>query len=89
MIRRDNTQIAVVRDDAMLKTSSSINEGAIFGIVGILNIDGSNYLGVISEIAKVGQINKANINKVQTVKLVPFKVSLFEFFTSLNSLVKS
>jgi hypothetical protein len=75
VIRRDNTQIAVVKDDALLKQSSAINEGAIFGIVGILNIDGNNYLGVISEILKVGQINKANINKVATVKLLPFKVS--------------
>lgn len=43
--------------------------------MGILNIDGKNYLGVISEIAKVGQINRANINKITGVKLVPFKVS--------------
>lgn len=76
MIRRDNTHITVVKDDNILKQSSAINEGAIFGIVGILNIEGVNYLGVISEIAKVGQINKANINKVVTVKLLPFKVSL-------------
>jgi hypothetical protein len=76
VIRRDNTHITIVKDDNILKQSSAINEGAIFGIVGILNIEGVNYLGVISEIAKVGQINKANINKVVSVKLLPFKVSL-------------
>lgn len=32
----------------MLKQSTVINEGAVFGIVGILNIDGNNYLGVIN-----------------------------------------
>jgi hypothetical protein len=67
----------VVKDDNLLRTSSPINEGAIFGIVGIINIDGNNYLGVISEIQKVGQINRANINKVTGIKLVPFKVSLY------------
>jgi hypothetical protein len=62
-----------------LRSSSPINEGAIFGIVGIINIDGNNYLSVISEIQKVGQINRANINKVTGVKLVPFKVSKYPF----------
>lgn len=77
VIRRDNTHIAVVKDDTMLKAGSNINEGAIFGIVGILNVDGNNYLGVINEIAKVGQINRANINKITAVKLLPFTVSPF------------
>lgn len=69
----------MVKDDNLLRTSSPINEGAIFGIVGIINIDGNNYLSVISEIQKVGQINRANINKVTGVKLVPFKVSKYPF----------
>lgn len=77
IIKKENTQIIVAKDDNMLKQSTVIQEGAIFGIVGILNIDGSNYLGVISEIQKVGQINRANINKVTGVKLIPFQVSLF------------
>lgn len=36
-------------------------------------------MSVISEIQKVGQINRANINKVTGVKLVPFKVSKYPF----------
>ena len=67
----------------MLKAGSNINEGAIFGIVGILNVDGNNYLGVINEIAKVGQINRANINKITAVKLLPFRVSP-SLFSSLS-----
>jgi len=39
----------------------------------VLNVDGCNYLAVISAISKVGQLNKANINKVTAVKLLPFK----------------
>lgn len=61
----------------MIKATTPINEGAIYGIIGVLNIDGNNYLGVITEIQKVGQINRANINKVTMTKLLPFKVSSF------------
>jgi hypothetical protein len=45
----------------------------------VLNVDGCNYLAVISAISKVGQLNKANINKVTAIKLLPFKVSLFYY----------
>ena len=59
----------------MLKKERTINEGAIYGIVGVINVDSCNYLAVINGISKVGQINRANINKVTSVKLIPFKVS--------------
>ena len=51
------------------------SEGIIQGIVGVLNVNGNNYLGVIVGSAEVGQLNKAKINKVTQVKLIPFKVS--------------
>lgn len=51
------------------------NEGAIQGIIGILNYGDVNYLAVIAGVQQVGQINKAKINKVTAVKLLPFSVS--------------
>jgi hypothetical protein len=40
-----------------------------------LNYGDVNYLAVIAGVQQVGQINKAKINKVTAVKLLPFSVS--------------
>jgi hypothetical protein len=40
-----------------------------------MNYGGFNYLGVIAGMKQVGVINKAKINKVTSVKLLPFSVS--------------
>jgi hypothetical protein len=40
---------------------NKINEGAIFGIVGIMNIVGHNYLCVIKEAADLGVLYGAHI----------------------------
>lgn len=40
-----------------------------------MNYQGANYLAVISHHQHVGTINKAKINKVTGVKILPFTVS--------------
>ena len=52
------------------------NEGPIQGIVGVMNVNGANYLGVISASQVVGTLNQAKINKVTQVKIFPFKVCI-------------
>ncbi len=44
------------------------------GIVGIMNVEGLNFLALINKIEVVGQLNNVNINKVTEVSLIPFKV---------------
>ena len=40
-----------------------------------MNVNGMNYLGVISASQLVGVLGQAKINKVAQVKMIPFKVS--------------
>ena len=72
MIRRDDVQIKVVHDDTQLSSVTRINEGAIMGVIGIINVLGLNFLAVISGCEVVGQLNKVNINKITTVRLLAF-----------------
>jgi hypothetical protein len=44
----------------------------MFGLVGILNLFGFNFLCVIKQIERVAVLNKANINKITGVKIYPF-----------------
>lgn len=53
-----------------------ISEGPIFGIIGILNIIGHNYLGVIKQAEDVGVVYGAHIYKISEVKLFPFNVTI-------------
>ena len=53
-----------------------ITEGPIFGIVGVMNIVGHNYLCVIKEAQVVGLLYGSHIYKVMEVKLFPFQVCL-------------
>jgi hypothetical protein len=48
----------------LLKKERLLNEGAIYGIVGVLKVFNVNYIAVINGISKVGHINRADINKV-------------------------
>ena len=77
VIEKSTTCISIQKDDRLLNTTarSYKNEGAISGIIGILNYQGANYLAVISHHQHVGTINKAKINKVTGVKILPFTVS--------------
>lgn len=74
MIGRKNTNIHILHDDSLLNSVKRINEGAIMGIVGIINVAGLNFLAVIDKTEVVGQLNRVNINKVTGVSMLPFKV---------------
>lgn len=73
MISRKNTSIQIANDDSLLNSVKRINEGAIMGLVGIMNVAGLNFLAVIDKAQVVGQLNNININKVAGVSLLPFK----------------
>ena len=76
VIDRVTTQIKVESTDDLLNKAPRENKTAIQGIIGILNVCGTNYLGVITSTEKVGTLNNANINKVTGVKLLRFGVSI-------------
>ena len=63
VIERSTTNISVVKDDKVLEQARRVTSGPIFGIVGIMNVLGNNYLGVIENAAQVGTLNKAKIFK--------------------------
>ena len=58
--------------DELLNKAPRENKVAIMGIIGIMNVCGSNYLGVITGVQKVGVLNNANINKITQVRMFPF-----------------
>ena len=64
VIDRNSTNISVVKDDTVLDSARRDNSGPIYGIVGIMNIMGCNYLGVIDYAAQVGTLNNAKIYKI-------------------------
>lgn len=49
-----------------------MRDGSIYGIVGIINVNGANYLAVIFKTAKVAVINRSNIYRVENVRLISF-----------------
>jgi hypothetical protein len=55
-----------------LNSVKRVRHGSIFGIVGIINVSGSNYLGVITKSAKVAKLNGSSIYRVVQVKLISF-----------------
>ena len=63
-------KVAATRDQG--KPDLIKNEGGILGVMGVLNIVGRNYLGVLTEAELVGEINKSSIYKVSKINLVPF-----------------
>ena len=54
VIERETSQIYEVKDNELLNSCDKINEGSIFGIVGIMNVVGHNYLCVIKEAEDLG-----------------------------------
>ena len=44
----------------------------IYGFIGVLNIVGQNYLGVITDYRNEGKLLGADINKITQVSLIPF-----------------
>jgi hypothetical protein len=51
--------------------NGKISEGPIFGIIGIMNIIGQNYLCVIKEAQILGKLYGAHVYKITEVKLIP------------------
>ena len=51
----------------MIEAARRVTSGPIYGIVGIMNVLGNNYLGVIENAAQVGTLNKAKIYKITSV----------------------
>ena len=47
-------------------------EAEIYGLIGVMNIVGQNYLGVISGYRTEGKLLGADINKITQVFLIPF-----------------
>ena len=74
VIDRSKNQVFEVHDDSLLNSVSKINEGPIFGVVGVMNIIGQNYLCVIKEAQVIGKLNGAHIYKVTEAKVYPYFV---------------
>ncbi len=53
-----------------------ITEGPIFGVLGILNIVGQNYLCCVKEAQVVGVMYGAQIYKITDVRIIPFYVTI-------------
>ena len=75
VIDRSTTNISIVKSDSVFDNVRRTSAGPIYGIVGIMNIVGKNYLGVIENAAVVGTLNNAKIYKITSVNLIPFRVS--------------
>ena len=75
VIERSTTNITVVKDDKVIEAARRVTSGPIYGIVGIMNVLGNNYLGVIENALQVGTLNKAKIYKITNVQMIPFRVS--------------
>ena len=52
-----------------------MHHSVIYGIVGIMNVMGVNFLVLIDGIQNVGQLNKSPIYKISQTKFVEMKVS--------------
>lgn len=75
VIDRRNTHITVTSGDSVIGASLQVTSGAIFGIIGIMNVLGTNYLGIIDNAEHVGTLNNAKIYKITDVSMVPFQLS--------------
>ena len=77
VIERATTAISVVKDDSVIEAARRVTHNPIFGIVGIMNVLGINYLGVIETASHVGTLNNAKIYKITCVNMVPFKLGYY------------
>ena len=75
MVDRFKNQIFEVSNDELISSVNKITEGPVFGLVGIMNILGQNYLAVIKEAQIVGKLYGAHIYKITEVKIYPFFVN--------------
>ena len=65
----------MLNNDEMLDSVKRINEGPIWGVVGIINLSALNYLVVINNASVAAKLNNVNIYKVTGIRIIPFKVS--------------
>jgi len=64
-----------LKDNELISNEQNkITEGPIYGIVGIMNIIGHNFLGVIKSADIIGKLYGAHVYKITEVKLIPFYV---------------
>lgn len=57
------------------------------GIIGILNISGYNFLGVISQKEFMGKLNGKNIYRIKLAELIPF-IEDYQILYSLNMYIE-
>ena len=55
-------------NDEELNRVKRVKEGSIQGIIGIINLEGKNYLVTIKQAEKVATLNRSNIMKVTKVR---------------------
>ena len=75
IINKRTTQIQVAHDDKLINQSKRKSIGSILGIIGIMNVGGQNYLGVVRGAEQVGVLNNAKIFKISEAKLLPFRIN--------------
>lgn len=56
-IERSTSQVKVTKNDDFIDSLKRINEGPIWGIVGIINLAALNYLVVINNASVVANLN--------------------------------
>ena len=72
MFHRQKLKIEEVFKDDILNSMNKIYEGTIYGVIGIMNIMGMNYLAVIKEAQVMGKLYGAHIYKITEIKIYPF-----------------
>ena len=63
---------SVIMEKVASKGSMVKKEADIYGLIGVMNIVGQNYLGVITDYKTEGKLLGADINKITQVSLIPF-----------------
>ena len=68
----DSSDSSIIMEKVVSKGGLVRLETEIYGLIGILNIVGQNYLGVITDYRTEGKLLGADINKITKVSLIPF-----------------
>ena len=63
---------SVIMEKVASKGGIVKKEAEIYGLIGVMNIVGQNYLGVITDYKTEGRLLGADINKITQVSLIPF-----------------
>ena len=68
----DASDQSVIMEKVVSKGSIVKREADIYGVIGVMNIVGQNYIGVITDYKTEGKLLGAEINKITQVSLIPF-----------------